>query len=78
MRICIKNCMDSTVLFTGKASVKKLPVVEAKIGQPSQAKWFLLIPTEARLLNLKHRREDTHQTQTAKISFVKSGTNSLP
>ena len=52
--------MDSTVLFSGKASVKKLPdVVEAKIGQPSQAKWFLLIPAEARLLNLKHRREDT-------------------
>ena len=62
--------MDSTVLFTGKASVKKLPVVEAKIGQPSQAKWFLLIPTEARLLNLKHRREDTPNTGCKKSLLV--------
>ena len=53
--------MDSTVLFTGKASVKKLPVVEAKIGQPSQAKWFLLIPTEASVAQFKTQERRYHQ-----------------
>ena len=54
--------MDSTVLFSGKASVKKLPdVVEAKIGQPSQAKWFFANPSGGPVAQFKTQERRYHQ-----------------